>query len=383
MRNRGIEPDETDRPRHNYSYAVSPEDTEAARMRTRPSFSNLNPNAPQGWDKAIANLGRGRIDTSQPFQAGDPTGRLPPAAAGRLRALRERSEELWAVRHDLYDQRQDLQRQRQDADARIRRLAAEGYSNPDHPSVMQAAQDRERLGAEIAALTERITRHDHDSPAQLVRGIDEYLRRLPAGVGVPDHLEPVTARLAPKESIHSAIDNARHKLAELRADLHAVQSAPLPAATVKAQIMQEVSDLASRGAPDVPRFIDAGPPLQWPVKDVMANIEGFAAVEGAPRVQGFASHQQVDAHAVLCWLFRDEITARLCGEVDELSDDAASLTDDERAEREAALRDAMLATERFEEELIRQAGWAVPRRGDADPRAVLSLSSDLPDPRDL
>jgi hypothetical protein len=348
---------------------------------TRPT--NLSPTAARGWDAAIQrNAARGSIDTSTPFAAGDISGRLPPAAAARLRALRERSEESWAARIDLSDKRQELQRQRQDAEARIRRLAQEGWSDPSHPSVVQAAADRDRLGAEITALSERIGRLNDGSPATLVRGIEQWLRRLPAGLEVTEHAEPVKVSLAPKESIHGAIENARKKLAELRADLHAVQSAPAPAAAVQAQIRQEIDDLASRGAPDVQRLIDAGGPLQWPTRDVMATINGFAAVEGAPQVQGFASHQHVDTHALLVWLFRDEIAAKLCAEVDELGDDANSLTDEERAERERALRDGMLFTERFEEALIQQSGDAVQQRGDADPRAVLGLHSSLPDPRD-
>jgi hypothetical protein len=55
-----------------------------------------------------------------------------------------------------------------------------------------------------------------------------------------------------------------------------------------------------------------------------------------------------DVLALLCWLHRDTLIARLESEIDIEADDANALTDEQRAIREAELLRDMLATERAE-----------------------------------
>jgi len=68
---------------------------------------------------------------------------------------------------------------------------------------------------------------------------------------------------------------------------------------------------------------------------------------------------------------------KLNAEVDLLKDDENALADEQRAKRISALQDQMLLAERVEEALICLSDVAIVRRLDADPRAVLGLSSDL------
>jgi hypothetical protein len=102
---------------------------------------------------------------------------------------------------------------------------------------------------------------------------------------------------------------------------------------------------------------------------------------GRARLAGWAVHTAVDVLALFCWLHRDALVAALEREIDELADDSAALTDEERATRESELLADLLRAERLEELLVVAAeneGREVMRRPNADPRAVLNLSSALP-----
>jgi len=115
-----------------------------------------------------------------------------------------------------------------------------------------------------------------------------------------------------------------------------------------------------------------------------AELFAFAAIEGAPAVNGFASHSAPDTLALFCWLHKAALITALEAEADLVSDDDNALTDEMRGTRVSLLRAELLQAERLEESLIsasEKQGIPVVRRNDADPRAVLELSSALPAPR--
>ena len=91
-----------------------------------------------------------------------------------------------------------------------------------------------------------------------------------------------------------------------------------------------------------------------------------------------------NAPAMLCWLFKTELTQKATALVDELADgDAVALDDDERRDREKEILAARLMIERQEEACISAAedrGLIIARRGTADGRATLGLNADLPWP---
>jgi hypothetical protein len=73
----------------------------------------------------------------------------------------------------------------------------------------------------------------------------------------------------------------------------------------------------------------------------------------------------------------------LLSAVDELADDGAALSDEERTERLQHNAAEQLELERLEEcvvELAEAVGQQIPRRPDSDPRAILHLASSLPAP---
>jgi hypothetical protein len=89
----------------------------------------------------------------------------------------------------------------------------------------------------------------------------------------------------------------------------------------------------------------------------------------------------LDVLAILAWLRRDELIAGLEKEIDAAADDPQALTDVQRAERFKTCLGNLLEAEREEEAAVLAASFHVIRRADADPRAVLGLSSALPGPK--
>ena len=309
----------------------------------------------------------------------DPAGVLPAAAAARLMRLRVEQEDGATVasglneRHRLTgDHRRALIARR---DAAMR--AARGRPSP---ATTLLDQEIATATSEIEALAGRIARA-HAARSDLPRRLTEYVRSLPSGIPIEEHRgDPAPPKTAKGQSLAEAVQVARERLAELAADAHQVASAPLPSAAVKASIRNQVAALAAAGAPDVGNAIEIGAPIAWPRETVQLQVGG---VSGGHPVSGFASGQVPDAFALMVWLHRDALVARLEAEVDELADDAAALTDVQRATKERQIAAAALEVERRIEgliELSEREGAPISRDDSADPRAVLGLASTLPAP---
>jgi hypothetical protein len=77
--------------------------------------------------------------------------------------------------------------------------------------------------------------------------------------------------------------------------------------------------------------------------------------------------------AMLCWLFGDEILAKIEADIDRHSPPASECVGTaERKELAVELAASLLAQERIEEALLDSTD--TPRRRDADPRAVLGIA---------
>jgi hypothetical protein len=70
--------------------------------------------------------------------------------------------------------------------------------------------------------------------------------------------------------------------------------------------------------------------------------------------------EAVDAFGTMCWLFRDQMLAKINAAIDEAADDKAALSQAQREEMEALISADMLAIERAECSLI----WAAETRGE-------------------
>jgi hypothetical protein len=135
--------------------------------------------------------------------------------------------------------------------------------------------------------------------------------------------------------------------------------------------------LAENGRPNVMAAIELGRPVLFRTTTAPVHVANAAgAALGTAAVD--------DGVALTAWLFRDQLIEAIEHEVDELSDDRHAIDPSQRAERERELAEQMLELERTEEALIEAAAddaIEIARRGNADPRAVLSLANALPAPR--
>lgn len=194
--------------------------------------------------------------------------------------------------------------------------------------------------------------------------LDEAVRWLRTYLGHDGRLahQPLPdVKLQRGETPRAAVERVRKQIEAIDAQWQRVDDAPAPAAELKNRITAQVDALAESGRPT----IRAGERVADPAG--LSSLLRIRAVEGRPIADGAAPF--------LAWLHRDEIIERLHLQVDEL-DLTGAMTDDERASAFSHLLDQRLALAFDEEAFVVAAaeeGTTVPRRRDADPRAILQV----------
>src|SRR5207245_2059164 len=93
-------------------------------------------------------------------EGADPIGRLPKAAAEKLRRLRAKEADIGVLIQSLSEQRRNLSLERHKAQQRIDLITRHEspYGQPvkeDHPPVIEATKNRDALDAEIAEIRTR------------------------------------------------------------------------------------------------------------------------------------------------------------------------------------------------------------------------------------
>jgi hypothetical protein len=325
-------------------------------MRTN-SLRAFNSGSDVGEDGAIAAV------QTRPEPAGA-VGTLPAPAAEKLNRIVQADRDARTGLNNLLDRMETARTNERRAEQRIQQLR---QMNPpvreDHLWMREARDQRDRARQELAELTEREPALRAACSALLPRLNGWMGTLLNSGRAAAMHDKPVKTKFK-WGSFAGAVERVRRELAELTADLHQVRSAPITAADTKRLIRDQVNKLAEHGAPSVLPTIEAALPMLWPER------KGDGEVSGP------------DALAVLAWLHRDALVAKVEAEVDILADDRQALDDATRGFREDELLAQILDIQRTEEALIEQAeaaGVFIQRRPDADPRAVLGVgASSLP-----
>lgn len=331
------------------------------------NFSALG-GAPPANDVPAASHRAGDFGTVPTGFRRDPIERLSEAAAAKLRRLREQREDAGTIARSLSERWMELHVDLQTAQRQFREFE-QGVAQMPARNVDGAWYERaraERQAAVDSAKTEldaQKARQDRHQArlSPIPERLTDWLRAL----GSNRKIEPADKLPAPKlgksETIAAAVERVRDELAQLRADLKATVDAPVTVAAAKAAMVAEIDKLAKRGAPILLHTAEKGLPVQFrALRGDISNIP--------------------DALGFIAWMFRDQVIERFSQEIEELADEDAALTDAERARRERSLLERMLNTERQEEALIELAesqGLEIIRRENADPRAVLGLSSDL------
>lgn len=320
---------------------------------------------------------------------------LPAKSRVKIRSLCDASERAYeamlAAWRRVNDERTDLARVKvivaqQEAAAVGRRagfslnyeeLALRNPPLPDQSPSRHALTDDEveRLDDRVRAAQERV---DHAVAAQEAASVEftkfEFLTEvvdwLKVYLGRGGRLahQPLPAvKLARGESFHDAMKRVRAQISACDDEWSRVDLAPMPAAEIKTAIVDQVDRLA---AACQPRILGRDAP-DGPTN--LADILKIRAIEGRPVADC--------AGPLLAWLHRDEIIARLHAQVDAL-DLAGAMTDDQRDRAFSVLLDKKLELNFAEEALIAAAereGTIMPRRRDADPRAVLEVGEVFSD----
>jgi hypothetical protein len=304
--------------------------------------------------------------------SGDPIGKLPRESAAKLRALEAREQDLSSAARDLAVRRMQIVDRRVVARTNLEGAGHGGFgpsgrrAPPRENDIAYAQSIVDGIEAELAAVDQRLARIDaRRSP--LPARLNDWLRTLPPGTELFLHPTPPAPQLGKGQTSIAAVEQLRERILELRADRHQVASSPYPASMVKEAMRRQVATLGERGCPDALKAVEIGVGIKFP-----STRETIPGLGGA----GLELH---DALAFACWLFPDQIIARLDDEIDAMaSPDDQCLTDDARHQREAAILAEINTVERLEEatiELAESQGTEIRRRDDASPLAVLSLAA--------
>lgn len=320
-----------------------------------------------------------------PGQRFDVADKLPEAAREKLRAWRERREELAVVALDLSNQANEVARQRTELQGQLKTLtsplaasAAGGRVHPaGHPAVKELEAKIARLDQEHQRFSERrdAAQHRRDVAGNPVKRCEDFLRE--NGNTAFAEFTGQLPSMRKGEGHGAAVERLRKDLARIDADLHETRSAPRTVEEAKAIARADIEKLADAGAPGVHRLLERrDDELTWPQRTDRAETFAIGVGPNGPiESKGFTSLVRPDAMALTAWLHRDELIARVESEIDAYAGDGA-LTASERNERESKLLADRLKLQRSEEQLIEEAaaqGVAIERRSDADALALLGI----------
>jgi len=193
--------------------------------------------------------------------------------------------------------------------------------------------------------------------------VESWLKR----VGyLGDTLKPAKPVAVPEGVGIDVIAACRRKLLELDAAWAAAEGAPLPIADMKANLASALDQIADRGEPVLdPRRRETDP---FGLGALFQQLTFRNPTGGIISAGG-------SGDAFLLWIFRSEVEERLLSMIPK-NDAPGALNDVQREARFAEIASARLEAERIEEAVICRAaadGFSVPRRRDADPRAVLEV----------
>jgi hypothetical protein len=306
----------------------------------------------------------------------DPVELLPPAAAARLRLLRQRADDA----HSLVPSFEDIHESSMAkiaAAAALRRLTdrAQDFGfdlKPEDRRVIAATKHLEKMTADLQRLQELQTVRTAAwvSASAALSTTEELLRNGRPGNTTLEAVEIEPPKLAKGEGILDAIERLRRRCRELKADLHRIASAPFLSSHCKAQMRAQIEQLAMQGQPDVSLMVEHdGKLVVWPVTRVQAEVIGTER-------HALAFHEAIDVVGLFAWLHRDALIAALDAEINTEADDGAALSIEARQTRSAEVAGDLLAAERDEAFFVWQAqaqGLPIEHRADINPVALLGL----------
>lgn len=290
---------------------------------------------------------------------------LPEPSLAKLKALRRKARDA----HDLV---RGATKRKDDVIDRVGRIRRrEEYLQASHNPNGNGRRALAEMADDLAA-AEADQRVANDELADLstrwqdVAGVvarcEEWLADADGPLAAAGKAKPSRRGLG---TWRGAVDQIRDALADIDADLHRVRSAPPTHDEAKASVRAQIEALAEAGAPDITSLVDGtSKNLRWPQPELRNDGPRLVRPDGP------------DAFQALIWATRDQIIAKIESEIDQMEVDPEALTAKDRREAVARLEAKRLEVERTEEVAIEAAekdGATIPRRLDADPRAILGV----------
>ena len=291
---------------------------------------------------------------------------LQPEITSKLLSLQAEADGLHDRAYGASERARGILNRRHDGERREAELFRHYGEDAKHPHIV--AQRRE-----IESLKEEYTKaRNHagelQAPATCARRIfhrcESYIQSL---IRSDLKLAPPqeVPNLSKNEGIEDLIERTRAQIKAQENAIFDAENAPHPSNVAIQIAIADIERRASSGRPNVLATIENALSPFWPEK----------------RAQGSAT--EIDAAAILFWLQRDALIKATTQAILEDSDDSSALTDTERAKKIATAKIEKLRLERIEESLITAARAdyrPIARRQNADPRAVIGISDDAPEP---
>jgi hypothetical protein len=298
-------------------------------------------------------------------QLSDIIDRLPPSARHKYRQLGAGIDDARALIGAARERRANIEQRLDFAAAQLSRLDPRTEAD----DITEATEELNHLRAELDALDmERSRRLSvQGNLQQTVSQVENWLRGWEAGIVRLDG--PLrAAKLAPLDpaiDVETELPAVRRQIMTVQGEIAVTNAAPLPAATIKQNIREQIQRYADAGRPrlrlengkvdlafaDMPLFSNPGAALAAPARSVTST---------------------------LCWLFGGQITKMLTDQIDDaVGDTGLSVAD--RTARLAELHEKLFALEQREELLVEaglRRGLECHRRREASPLAVLGLEVD-------
>jgi len=300
---------------------------------------------------------------------------LPPAAAEKLRLLRQRRED----RHRLvpeFEQIREASMARVAAEHALKRLVSHpqdgGFNlGPDDRRVIEAQRTLDKATDEFKHLQElqEVRSEAFQAASGALVTVEDFLRHgMPGNCQIAAEIEVEPPKLLKGEGPLDGAARFQRRGREIKAAIHTIRSSCFPKSYCRQRMREQVEPLVRRGEVSVSRLVEIDGEIEWPMQRVRSELYGE---------QRQAAFGEVpDAVALVAWMFKDALIAALDREIDAEADDAASLSHEERQRREAEAQGDLLAVERDECALVWQAqaqGLPCEFRADCSPLAILGL----------
>ena len=240
---------------------------------------------------------------------------LPPAAAMKLRRLRETrelnsaayratSDRFISEAHPALLQAQHNLRVLTDRNISTAYLKSGPKPAADSDLVVSAKQILEEAQAEFDRAIEVRDNCGARVHAGLhaISSVERYLQR--ADNFVFEAAKTPAVKLKTGESFISALDIVRAKIATARAEVERARIAPRPSSDAKKRVRATVANLAARGRPDLLDLVERGGEIAWPTVSV-------ATQNADPFVGGVGYGEMPNSLAVFAWLHGDALITKL------------------------------------------------------------------------